>query len=250
MGMDAKAKMAIGIGLVLASAVVLTVAGSLVLADKATSFDKDPGALEAPGFDSGEKGDSIDWDYWRGVNPDIVGWITVPGTRIDYPVMQGPQSQPDYYLSHDVYGSWNYHGTPYLAWECHEGGLLGSGNALVAAHHLQDGTMFSALTGFIDPGFAAEHSPITIQTPEGKAELAVLAVDRVNADVERVRLSFAEGLDHAVWLADAVCGADLRLAPDGYDFSSAEHVVTLCTCSYSTWTNERTLVICAVGEAE
>lgn len=45
----------------------------------------------------------IDWDYWRSVNPDVVGWIRVEGTQIDYPIVQASPDDPDHYLNYDVY---------------------------------------------------------------------------------------------------------------------------------------------------
>lgn len=223
------------------------------MAERAASgYEKAPApAGEAPAAADAAEGESgVNWDYWLGANPDVIGWVTVPGTGIDYPVMQARDESPTYYLSHDAYGGWDYHGVPYLSSQCAEGGLLGSGNALVFGHHLNDGTMFSALAGFSDAGYAAEHSPIMAETPQGSVELWPLAVDVVDASREKVRVSFADAADHAEWLRGAVAASDLRLVGDGFDYASAEHVVTLCTCSYSRWANERTLVICAAREKD
>lgn len=117
---------------------------------------------------------------------------------------------------------------------------------MVFGHHLQDGTIFSKLSDFIDAGYMSEHTPIQIQTPTEKANLTVLAVDRVNANRETVRIEFEPGLDHPMWLADVTSKADLDVSPEDFDFGAAEGVVTLCTCSYSAWGNERTLVYCSI----
>lgn len=87
------------------------------------------------------------------------------------------------------------------------------------------------------------------EIPQGASELVPLAVDVVDASREKARVSFANTAEHAEWLEEAVEEADLRLVGDGFDFASVEHVVTLCTCSYSRWADERTLVICAVEDA-
>lgn len=110
--------------------------------------------------------------------------------------------------------------------------------------------MFSKLGGFIDTASLEEHTPIQIQTPTEKANLTVLAVDRVNASSETVRLEFGTALDHARWLASVMAASDRNLSFAGFDFGSVENVVTLCTCSYSTWRNERTLVYCAIEMAD
>ena len=59
-----------------------------------------------------------------------------------------------------------------------------------------------------------------------------------------------QALDHATWLASVTAASDRNLSSAGFDFDSVENVVTLCTCSYSTWGNERTLVYCAIEMAD
>ena len=141
------------IALVLAAALGLGAVGALSsmawLTQRATNFDPDPGGVAAIGAEDEAAGENdgsggVDWGYWQSVNPDIIGWVTVPGTGIDYPIVQAHDGDPDHYLRYDVYGGWNYHGVPYLHWKCADDGLLGAGNALVFGHHLDDGTMFSA----------------------------------------------------------------------------------------------------------
>ena len=237
------------IALALAAALITfgIAAGSsmIMLTERASNVDPDPlDVYEETVSDDGFE--AIDWDYWLSVNPSIIGWITVPGTGIDYPIVQGSAGDPGRYLSYDVNGRWDYHGVPYLTWECAEGGLLHSPNALVFGHHLQDGTMFSKLSGFIDVAYLDEHTPIQIQTPTEKADLTVLAVDRVNANRETVSLEFGTASDHAAWLASVTAASDRNLSSAGFDFGSVENVVTLCTCSYSTWSNERTLLYCTI----
>ena len=76
--------------------------------------------------------------------------------------------------------------------------------------------------------------------------MTVMAVDMVKANRETVSLEFGTALDHAAWLASVTAASDRNLSSAGFDFGSVENVVTLCTCSYSTWGNERTLVYCAI----
>ncbi len=135
---------------------------------------------------------------------------------------------------------------PYLHWKCADDGLLGAGNALVFGHHLDDGTMFSALHRSRAPVTRKGHSPILLRTPEGDARLRVLAVDVVDASREGAKVEFADDAEHAQWLARVVADADLSLVGEGFDCSSVKSVVTLCTCSYNRWGNEHTLVICAI----
>ena len=240
-----KSRIALALAASLIPLALVVGASILMLTEKASSTSPDPlgiygKAVQDDGFES------IDWDYWLSVNPDIIGWINIPGTGIDYPIVQGSSGDPGYYLYHDANKGWDYHGVPYLTWECAEGGLLHSPNALVFGHHLQDGTMFSKLSDFIDVAYLDEHAPIQIQTPTEKANLTVLAVDRVNANRETVRIEFNTASDYAAWLASVTAASDSNLSSAGFDFGSIKNVVTLCTCSYSTWGNERTLLYCTI----
>lgn len=102
------------------------------LTERASNLDPDPSGVDAIGAEDEAAGENdgsggVDWGYWQGVNPDIIGWVTVPGAGIDYPIVQAHEGDPDHYLRYDVYGGWNYHGVPYLHWKCADDGLLGAG---------------------------------------------------------------------------------------------------------------------------
>ncbi len=109
--------------------------------DRAANIDPSPisGGTGRDGEDDGFP--VVDWDYWLSVNPDIVAWVSVPGTEIDYPVVQASADDPTFYLDHDVYHGWNPYGCPYLDAGCAERGI-DSPLALMFAHHMNDGSMF------------------------------------------------------------------------------------------------------------
>lgn len=238
-----RAKTKSRIALLLAAA-LLAAAGALgaslcSMHDGAAHPDPAPRGAEA---EAGEDPfPAVDWDYWRSVNPDVIGWITVPGTDVDYPVVMGPESEPDYYLRHDVYGRWNMWGCPYLDASCAEGGLLHSRNAVVYGHHMRDGTMFAQLAGYSDAAWARDHAEVLVQTPEERAVMRVFAADVVNAQKEQKVTEFADAGQYRAWLEKTV--EDSRMVLDGD--ARPERVVTLCTCSYHYWGNERTLAFCA-----
>lgn len=68
-------------------------------------------------LDSGYEFLDIDFDGLKAQNPDVVGWIQVPGTKINYPVVQGSgpdNDDPDYYLHHDLNGNTSSYGAIYI----------------------------------------------------------------------------------------------------------------------------------------
>lgn len=183
---------------------------------------------------------TVDWDYWLSVNEDVVGWVTVPGTGIDQPIVQADPADPQYYLWHDVYREPNYLGCPYIDADCPQG--FDSPNCVVFGHNMggDDQSMFGDFELFSDAGFAAEHRSILIQTPTRKIELEARCVE-VAAGWEATNCtSFETPAEFQLWYEERVANSAVVL-----DGATPDSVITFCTCSYGYWSNERTLVIAA-----
>ena len=212
-------------------AVCVGAAGLLIQSrSAATSFDPSP-SLDVE--DVGDGFPVVDWEYWQGVNPDVIGWVTVPGTSIDYPVVQAHADAPAWYLSHDVYGNWNIYRCPYLDADCEEEGF-GSQVAYVFAHHMDDGSMFAPLASLN----LQECCEILLQTPEEKTRLEICAIDIVNAWSELKQVDFPSDAAFRQWMRDVPGHADTVIEiPENVDSIKA-----FVTCSYNYWGNERAVV--------
>lgn len=106
-------------------------------------------------------------------NPDCIGWLCIPGTQIDYPVMFTPE-EPQRYLRRSFYGAYSQSGVPFLDFRCDE-----NSNLILYGHNMKNGTMFGTLTGYTDANFAAEHPVIDLQTAAGLSRYTVFAVAAV-----------------------------------------------------------------------
>ena len=93
------------------------------------------------------------------INSDIIGWIKIEGTNINYPIMQNG----DYYLHKDIYKNYSSHGTPYLAFYCD---VKKSDNLIIYGHHMKDNTMFSQLEKYKNYNFFLNHKYIKFYTME------------------------------------------------------------------------------------
>ena len=71
-------------------------------------------------------------------NSDFVGWITIDGTSINYPVMQ-TKDEPDFYINHGFDKSYSDYGVPYVQENCELGN---SDNLVIYGHNMKNGTMF------------------------------------------------------------------------------------------------------------
>lgn len=111
------------------------------------------------------------------INNDLVGWIKIDGTNIDYPVMQNE----DYYLRRNVYKNYSYYGTPYLAKYCD---IKNSDNLVIYGHHIKNNAMFGELEKYKKKAFYNDHKYIKFYTLEN--ELTIEHVYEVIATFKTV----------------------------------------------------------------
>ncbi len=118
--------------------------------------------------DAGEEYVSpIDFEALWEQNPDIIGWIRVPGTLVDYPILRSPKElDTDYYLNHNLDGSAGYPGCIYMQ-QCNQADFSDLVTVLYG-HNMKDSSMFSTLHRFENASFWEENNTIEIYTPEAE----------------------------------------------------------------------------------
>lgn len=189
-----------------------------------------PGSTPVAASDEGDR--AIDWAM---LPEAVVAWVEVPGTSIDEPIAQATADAPNRYLHADALGRGAY-GTPYLDWECSPDSPF----SIVYGHHMDDGSVFADFARFSDRGYAEAHRDILVWTRAdgGMHELHVVAADVVDADDERVRVSFENNEERAAFLSERISRSDLVL--EEADLAGAK-VWAFATCSYQT-SNSRAVV--------
>jgi len=95
-------------------------------------------------------------------NSDLVGWIRIPGTQVDYPVMRSPYSDWDFYLNRNFEGQADSHGTPYI-WP-HFESADASDLVFVFAHNMADGSRFADVAKYYRQSFFEAHPTIEFAT--------------------------------------------------------------------------------------
>ncbi len=105
-------------------------------------------------------------------NPDMVGWIKVEGTNINYPVMQTP-NEPNFYLKHNFEKEYSDLGTPYVQEDCN---IAASDNLVIYGHHIKGQKMFGALEEYKSQSFYEEHKSVQFDTLTQHNEYEVIAV--------------------------------------------------------------------------
>ena len=82
------------------------------------------------------------------VNGDCIGWLSIDGTSISYPVMYTP-SEPQKYLRRSFYGQYSQSGVPFLDSRC----SMNGGNLIIYGHNMKNGTMFAPLLSYAEEAF-------------------------------------------------------------------------------------------------
>jgi sortase B len=101
----------------------------------------------------------IDLQKLKNINSDIVGWIKIDGTNINYPVMQNE----DYYLRRNFYKQYSTYGTPFIASYCD---INKSDNSIIYGHHMNNHKMFADLEYYKNKSFYNNHKYIKLYTLE------------------------------------------------------------------------------------
>ena len=95
-------------------------------------------------------------------NSECIGWLCIPDTAVNYPVMYTP-NDPQKYLRRNFYGEYSQSGVPFLDYRCSPD----SGDLLIYGHNMKNGTMFSDLKKYLDSDFLSSHQTIELQTANG-----------------------------------------------------------------------------------
>lgn len=106
-------------------------------------------------------GKNLDWEELRQINPDIYGWIYIPGTQVDYPILQHP-TDDSYYLKHNMNGTWGYPGCIYT--EKLNQKDFTDFNTVLYGHNMRNQSMFSSLHNFEQGEFFANNPYIYVYT--------------------------------------------------------------------------------------
>lgn len=109
------------------------------------------------------------------VNGDCIGWLSIDGTSISYPVMYTP-SEPQKYLRRSFYGQYSQSGVPFLDGRCSTVG----GNLIIYGHNMKNGTMFSDLKKYVNREFLNTHRTVKFETTDGVQTFIVTEALKTN----------------------------------------------------------------------
>ena len=165
-------------------------------------------------------------------NNDVVGWIKIDGTKIDYPVMQTPD-RPNYYIDHNFEGEKSKHGCIYIREECDMNEP--SDNITVYGHNMADGSMFAALMEYQDKEAWDNNPLIFFDTLTEYHTYKIFAVFKTTASLDEgfkyhhmIDASGKTEFDNFI----ATC-KELSFYSTGITPKYGDKIICLSTCEYT-----------------
>lgn len=166
-------------------------------------------------------------------NPDLAGWLTIPGTRIDYPVMYSPD-EPERYLHANFDVDYSFAGLPFLDAACD----TESGNRIIYAHNMLDGSMFRTLLKYQQKDFWQRNPVISFSTLYEEQEYEVVAAfyDKVykKTDTNFKFYQFYDTSDQSRFDEAMAYYREHALYDTGVTAQCGNELITLVTCAYQT----------------
>lgn len=165
----------------------------------------------------------VNLDALREENPEVVGWICIPGTKLSYPLMQGKDNS--YYLKRAWDGSKSAAGSIFL--EHRNSPSLLDFNTIVYGHHMANGSCFAPLVQYRSYSFRQENPWVYIVTDTDVRRYEIFSAYEAPIDSDTYRMNFGNATKKQAAL-DHYIQSSLWYAPNTPEASS--YIITLSTC--------------------
>lgn len=159
------------------------------------------------------------------INSDFKSWLSIPGTNIDYPVVQ--RTDNDYYLTHNFKKEYNPGGAIFLAKENEN--PFGERNTIIHGHYMNDGSMFGDLHRYKSNEGFINNNKIYITREKDVLEYEVFSTYVEKSSTDPYHIDFASDEEYIKYLNGL---RDKSAFKKNISFTKDDKILTLSTCSY------------------
>lgn len=176
--------------------------------------------------------EALDLSALQQVNGDVLGWIRIPDTKVDYPLLQGEDNQ--FYLHSNWKKETEYVGSIFL--ECQNSPDLTDFNTIIYGHNMNNGSMFGSLRNYQYGDNWQKYPYVYILTGEGVLRYEVFSTYTAAVDSDTYGLSFRQEQTREAFIEMALeqSGIDTGIVPEPTD-----RILTLSTCSGAGYSTRR-----------
>lgn len=181
----------------------------------------------------------VDFASLQAENPNIYAWIKVPGTDVDYPILQKEEDNA-WYLTHNVNGESDKAGAIYT--ENYNQKDFEDPNTVIYGHNMKNGTMFRTLHNFEDRTFFDEHREVLIYTPDAIRHYQIFAAYVYDSRHLLLNFDFNDPEEYQSYLNEIFALRDMTSFVDtSIEVTTKDKILTLSTC-YKGMADRRYLV--------
>ena len=169
----------------------------------------------------------------RELNSDVVGWIKIPNTMIDYPVVQANDNY--YYLKYNINKEYNSSGCPFLDYRNNVKPGSGTRNLIIYGHHRRNGTMFAQLKNYNDVEFYKENPVIRFDTIYERSEWVIFSNFRATTSwatgtpFNYIQTDFKSDEDYLKFINEVKKRSPITTP---VEVRADDQILLLSTCSY------------------
>nr|WP_204466134.1 class B sortase [Shouchella xiaoxiensis] len=160
------------------------------------------------------------------LNSDIVGWIEIEGTSIDYPVLQAQDNE--YYLRRNYKEEKNRAGSIFMDYRVRD--VAEDRHTILYGHEMRDGSMFSGLSAFTDQAFFDEQYAFLFDTPEKSYQVEVFSVYYTTTDFYYIETEFNDQAHYSSFIDDI---QGRSMFESAVEVNENDQIMTLSTCDAS-----------------
>lgn len=176
------------------------------------------------------------FEQLQAINEDIVGWVTLDGTKLDNPILQAQDNEA--YLEHNYKGNFSRAGSLFMDYRNKIDGP--NYNTIIYGHAMRNGTMFGDLHLYADETYAREHPTIYYDTMYEGYTVEVFAAYETHISFDYIKTDFANEIDYATFLQDIKAKS---VIPALTEVTVEDEIITLSTCSSRTFYGDERFVV-------
>lgn len=182
---------------------------------------------------------SINWEYLKSINEDIIAWIEIENTNINYPILMDNNL---YYLNHSYNKQYNRNGSIFTT----NTYPFTDEETIIYGHNMRNGSMFSELSKYLNKDFFYSHNIIKIYTPNGNYKGNIISAYSIGIETESNNI---KSLDFTEKIKYYKKSSKYNTSFD----DNIEKIIKLSTCSYinakTSPTDQRYYIIVALSPA-
>ncbi len=167
----------------------------------------------------------IDFDGIKEINEDVIGWIKIPNTKVDYPILQGKDNE--FYLDRNINKEKSRHGSIFMDYRNVSDGS--DRHTIIYGHQTSDGSMFTSLNKFKDESFLKNNNVFKIKLINNTYTYEIFSAYVTDTSFYYIMTNFRSDESFVSYINQlknkSYFNSDIILSED-------DKVLTLSTCSY------------------